>query len=566
MLAAGRIQTDANGDPVHLKALFPLVSMGDCYRDIVMHGGNVDLEFIPLWLGLVDIMGVLPPLLFAGEENFQPDLSDIEEAFQIWDAHLRNIPVTLSWILDAGNINKNDFYDTKSAMIYWPDKPAGGWQFGDEYPPDLGTTSIPASLPVFLTGGWFDIFTRGTCNNYRYGLKYHDKTDKAMMIGPWYHLGGSLGLGVNGIISTDIPVRWFDWKIKGTADPFMEEYPVLLYVMGEDRWRAEEDWPLPAERTEEKNLFLSKRKAAPILGDWFSADNAGNNYRLVDTPGEKEYYDRFLWWRFSRQAPVLTHDPRSLHGSPSRSACRWFMGMPALVSQASKFLLDRDVDQLMPWEDERLDEVGALTFTTGRLDEDLEIAGPLKLTFWARTDFTRPLREAQLDDVLESIQERYNLDNNMLVELIEKKDVQWVVEVNDVFPGGRARNITSGWLSAENRPYDPENPDMLDDEYRAFDPFYDHAYKNPAPVEEGRIYKYVVELWPTDNVFKKGHRLRVSISASDFPHLFPVFRPSENTLVLDEDHQARLSFQAVTQNGDFRWVDDVNEYMLTHSR
>lgn len=565
MLAAGRIQTDANGDPVHLKALFPLVSMGDCYRDIVMHGGNVDLEFIPLWLGLVDILGALPPLLFAGEEQFQPDLQDIEEAFKIWDDHLRNIPVTLGWILDGNNINKNDFYDTKSTMIYWPDKPAGGWHFSNEYPPDLGTTSIPDSLPVFLTGGWFDIFTRGTCNNYQYGLKYQDKTDKALMIGPWYHVGGSLGLGVNGLINNDIPARWFDWKIKGIHDPFMEDYPVMLYVMGEDRWRAETEWPLPSERTEETTLFLSKQKSRLIPGDWFSLHNAANNYRLVDTLDDDDYYDHFLWWRWPKPAPELTHDPRALHGWTSRSSTRWLMGIPALVSQVSKLMLDSDIDRFMPWEDERLDEVGALTFTTGRLEEDVEIAGPLTLTFWAKTDFTRPLRQSQLDNILEMIEDSFNLDNNMLIELIEKKDVQWVVELNDVFPNGRARNITSGWLSAENRPYDPDNPDLLDDEYVALDPFYDHAYKTPSPIEEGKVYPYVVELWPTDNVFKKGHRIRVSISASDFPHLFPVFRPSENTLVLDDDHPARLSFKTVTRNGDYRWVDDVDDYMMSHS-
>ncbi|MFZ5565017.1 MAG: CocE/NonD family hydrolase [Thermodesulfobacteriota bacterium] len=560
VLAAGRIQTDAGGNPVHLKALFPLVSMSDCYRDIVMHGGNVDLEFIPMWLGMVDILGALPPLLFAGGS-----LGDIEEALSMWEDHLANIPVTLGWILDGDNINKNDFYDTKSPLIYWPDKPAGGWVFSDEYPPGLGSTSIPASLPVFLTGGWFDIFTRGTCNNYQYGLKYHDKTDKAMMIGHWYHLDGALGLGVNGLMNTEIPARWFNWKIKGEPDPFMEKYPVLLYVMGAERWRAETGWPLPADRVKKQTLYLSKRKAAAILGDWFSITNAADNYRLVSATAEQDYYDRFLFWRIPKADPVLAHDPLSLHGWISRSSTRWLMGLPALVSQASKALLKINVDPLMPWEDERIDEVNALTFTTDRLASDVEIAGPLTLTFWARTDFTQPLAQWQMDRVLATIQDQFNLDNNMIVELIEKKDVQWVVELNDVFPDGRARNITSGWLSAENRPYDPDNPGLLDDAYEAFDPFYDHAYKNPAPIEENRVYKYVVELWPTDNVFKAGHRIRVSISASDFPHLFPVCRPSSNTIVLDENHRASLSFTAVTGSGDYRWVDDVDAYMASHA-
>ncbi|HCX31058.1 MAG TPA: hydrolase, partial [Blastocatellia bacterium] len=33
----------------------------------------------------------------------------------------------------------------------------------------------------------------------------------------------------------------------------------------------------------------------------------------------------------------------------------------------------------------------------------------------------------------------------------------------------------------------------------------------------GKVYKYVIDLWATGNVFKKGHRLRLYISSSNFP-------------------------------------------------
>jgi predicted acyl esterase len=64
-------------------------------------------------------------------------------------------------------------------------------------------------------------------------------------------------------------------------------------------------------------------------------------------------------------------------------------------------------------------------------------------------------------------------------------------------------------------------------------------------------------------VFKKGHKLRVSISASDFPHLFPVFRPSENTIVIDENHKASLEFTKVVSNQGAIWVNDPTEYVMT---
>ena len=81
------------------------------------------------------------------------------------------------------------------------------------------------------------------------------------------------------------------------------------------------------------------------------------------------------------------------------------------------------------------------------------------------------------------------------------------------------------------------------------------------------MYPYVVEVWPTENVFKQGHRIRLSISASDVPHLFPVLRSSRNTIVIDAGHPARLDFKQVNKSGEgstWKWIDDVSQYLLTH--
>jgi predicted acyl esterase len=36
-------------------------------------------------------------------------------------------------------------------------------------------------------------------------------------------------------------------------------------------------------------------------------------------------------------------------------------------------------------------------------------------------------------------------------------------------------------------------------------------------MEPGQVYPLSVRLYPTSNVFKKGHRLRVDLSSSNFP-------------------------------------------------
>ena len=219
--------------------------------------------------------------------------------------------------------------------------------------------------------------------------------------------------------------------------------------------------------------------------------------------------------------------------------------------------------------DERRDETGVLTFTTEPLQQDLEIAGPLLLSFWARTSFDRPLKQEAVQKTIERIKKIFNVDTNLLLDLMDREDVQWVIEVNDVFPDGRAKNITSGWLSAWHRPYDPDElPEAVehrtDPAYTPFDPFYDGPDKNPGPINDGELYQYAIELWPMDCVFRAGHRVRVSISASDFPHLLPVLRPSTSTLVIDRAHPAQLDFTAVIDSNEgteWKWIEDVNRYL-----
>ena len=47
--------------PPHLKAIFPILPMGDGYRDMVFPGGQNNVGFIPFWLALVSGGALIPP-------------------------------------------------------------------------------------------------------------------------------------------------------------------------------------------------------------------------------------------------------------------------------------------------------------------------------------------------------------------------------------------------------------------------------------------------------------------------------------------------------------------------
>jgi hypothetical protein len=73
----------------------------------------------------------------------------------------------------------------------------------------------------------------------------------------------------------------------------------------------------------------------------------------------------------------------------------------------------------------------------------------------------------------------------------------------------------------------------------------------------GQIYKFVIDLWSTSNVFVKGHALRLEISSSNFPRFDRNLNTGEvqasgkryvsatNTVYHDAEHPSALNLPIV---------------------
>ncbi len=121
-------------------------------------------------------------------------------------------------------------------------------------------------------------------------------------------------------------------------------------------------------------------------------------------------------------------------------------------------------------------------------------------------------------------------------------------------------NLTSGWLAASHRP-DPSRPDWTQPGY---DPFDYPEDENPIPIREGELYEYVIEIWPTSNLFRAGHQIRIDIANSDYPHLAPSPYPSESEILHDRDHPSRLILPLVVPESarPEQWIDTPEGYFL----
>ena len=115
--------------------------------------------------------------------------------------------------------------------------------------------------------------------------------------------------------------------------------------------------------------------------------------------------------------------------------------------------------------DQRANEIrkDVLVFTSEPLMEDLEVTGPIVVKLYAAST---------------------------------AQDTDFIARLIDVYPDGRAYSLTEGIIRAR---------------------FRESIWEPPCLLTPGKVEEYTINLMATANVFKKGHRIRVHITSSNFP-------------------------------------------------
>jgi putative CocE/NonD family hydrolase len=206
---------------------------------------------------------------------------------------------------------------------------------------------------------------------------------------------------------------WFDYWLKGIDTGIMDEPPIIYNRMGAGEWRYADEWPLPDIK--EKNYYLH-----------------GNATLSTNHPSHKE---ASLSYNYDPNNPVPTMGGRNL------------------------FILPGAVDQTSVEPPSRND---VLVYTSDVLDEDMEIAGKVKVFVHASSN---------------------------------RKDTDFTAKLIDVYPDGQKMLILDGVIRARYR----ESP-----KYETF-------------MDPGKKYEFLIDLGDTSQVFKAGHRIQVDISSSNFP-------------------------------------------------
>ena len=286
--------------------------------------------------------------------------------------------------------------------------------------------------PAYFISGWYDDLVHEAFKQY-HGWSTQARTQEAqrlsrLLVGPWSHTNigsaepfGSVDFGAAAAVDRiEEQLRWFDRRLKGIDNGIDDEPPVRIFVMGENVWRSEEEWPLA--RTEYTRYYLRGRGPANSL--------YGSGSLSLEAPGD-EPADRYS---YDPEDPVPT------------------LGGPYMLLTNSG-----------PWDRrpvERRDDV--LVYSTEPLERDVEVTGPVTLTLFASSS---------------------------------APDTDFTGTLVDVHPDGRAIILCEGLLRARFR----------------------ESIESPTLLEPGKVYELSVKIWETSNLFKKGHRIRLEVSSSNFP-------------------------------------------------
>jgi len=401
--------------PPHLTCLFARESSCDYHQEWVYRGGALELAF-DLWWALRHTADNGDRAVDTPEKaRTMSALRHITDDPSPWFDHL---PLTPMPLLEGLQEWYEDWLAHPDDGPYW-------WQWNAAHQHHLVDT------PVYHLGGWFDIFLRGTLENFK-GMSARAASPEAraaqkMTVGPWIHgpdaadarVAGEVNFGPQaslGFLEARMP--WFDYWLKDVQTGIMETPPVRLFVMGRNRWRDAEDWPVPGTR----------------YVKWHMRDGTSGSARSLNDG------------RLTEEPPTMDEDPDSYVYDPREPVPG--IGGNTLGMAAGPY-------------DQRPAEERSLTYTSEPMERDLEVTGPVKCVIHG---------------------------------LSSAKDTDWVVRLSDVQPDGYSRPVCDGILRARYR-NSLRHPELLD----------------------GRVARCEVDLWATSNLFKKGHRIRLTVTSSCFP-------------------------------------------------
>jgi putative CocE/NonD family hydrolase len=321
--------------------------------------------------------------------------------------------------------------------------------------------------PTFITGTLHDLFQRDEPLLYEQLKK---NVDARLVIYDGDHITNFLqafpgGDEVDPVMS--LYLQWFDKYLKD-IDSDIESIPaVTQYVKNYGQlkpskalWRGfatTTDWPHPEVGAERWYLH------GDMTLDTIAPNDTESTHSVV-TPQAPD-----LSWGKSAdgkylEAELVLHDGTDC----SISYRQWTLGIAGVFNNKPCYHESNDVEE------------GALNFESAAMEDNYYFNGPVQADIWIDSSATDAVVSVRLDEVS---------------------------------PDGVVKQISNGLLLASNRAVDESRSRFIDGEM--VHPVHYLTEDQVMPVVPGEVIKLPVEIFPTSAIILKGHKLRISIAASN---------------------------------------------------
>ena len=215
-------------------------------------------------------------------------------------------------------------------------------------------------VPAFHVTGWYDDLVSETLLNFtrmrELSRSEHARRWQKLLIGPWGHgvrpnpRYGDADFGSDVAIDFQaMQMQWFDYHLKGVLNGLERQAPIRIFVMGDNVWRDEYEWPLT--RAVPTKLFLHS--------EGFANTRFGDGTLSGESPGA-ESSDLYI---YDPKHPVPTYGGHGCCGAGTTP--------------------DGPLDQRST--EQRQD---ILVYTGEPLEEDTEVTGTVEAKLFFSTDVT----------------------------------------------------------------------------------------------------------------------------------------------------------------------------------
>jgi putative CocE/NonD family hydrolase len=319
-----------------------------------------------------------------------------------------------------------------------------------------------ADVPQLHMGSWYDPYTRTTLRNYT-GLSAIKRGPVRLLMGPWTH--GAHDLSYAGDVDFGPAAT-----VRGSLATDYDELRLRWF----DRWLKGISNGLDGDPP--VKIFVMGGGDGRKNGQ--GRLNHGGRWRAE--PGWPLESTRYTNFYFREDGALATEAP-AVGASPSRyqfdprdpvptiggnisSGANIMEGGAFHQQEGPRFLGSRE--PYLPLAARH----DVLVFQTPPLDGDLEVTGPVVVKLWASSSA---------------------VDTDFTAKLIDR------YPPNHDYPQGFDMNITDGVIRAR----------------------YRNSFESAELMTPDKVYRFTIELYPTSNLFARGHRVRVDISSSNFPRL-----------------------------------------------